>query len=249
MRRERLANLLIDTADRMSAAADDEARWQATVEICGALGATSVNSCGFLEGSGQLAWMRNTMPADWIGEYSEAGLVAADATVPMAAAGSMPAVADLRLLPGRGRDEGRKAQLAALRERAGLRYCLTATFSSQGVRRLLAITCREDPSALFGKGTGRSFAAIGSMLALHLSISGTDDNAAAFGAQFGTLTVCERRILDRMAAGEGLLAIAGDAGVSPPELRGVLRGICAKLQVGTHADALAMARARGLVAM
>ncbi|WP_172326709.1 autoinducer binding domain-containing protein [Mangrovicoccus sp. HB161399] len=251
MKRERLANLLIDTADRMAAAADDEARWRETVEICTALGATSVNSCGFLQRSGQLAWTRNTLPDDWLEEYREARLVGVDATVTLAGAGRLPPVFDLRATPGFGWDAKRRVQLAALRERAGLRYCLTASFASGGLRRVLAITCREEPQALFGRGTAQAFASIGAMLSLQLAAprESRDDNSSAFGVGFGTLSEAERRILDAMASGQGLLAIAADAGVAPQVLRGMLRTICAKLQVGTHHDALAMARARGLVAM
>ncbi|WP_236638299.1 phosphoenolpyruvate synthase [Mangrovicoccus ximenensis] len=121
MGRQRFGNLLIDTADRMAAAQDGEARWQATVDICTALGATSVNSCGFLDRSGQIAWMRNTLSADWLDEYGGAGLVSVDATVPMAGSGRLPPVLDLRQLPAYGWDAKRRDQLGALRARAGLR--------------------------------------------------------------------------------------------------------------------------------
>ncbi|WP_236638573.1 helix-turn-helix transcriptional regulator [Mangrovicoccus ximenensis] len=149
-----------------------------------------------------------------------------------------------RTAPGSG-SRGRK------RARAGLRYCLSAEFRSGGLRRLLAITCEEDPRDLFGAAAARNFAAIGAMLSLQLSAPDreAEDNSAVFGAGFVALTALEKRILVSMAEGRGLLEIAREIGAALPLLRRILHDICRKLQVGTHADALAMARARGLVAM
>ncbi|MBE3636970.1 autoinducer binding domain-containing protein [Mangrovicoccus algicola] len=245
--RERFAHLLIDTAGRLAGAPDEDTRWQVITDICGSLGATSVNSAGFVERGGQMAWMRSTIPRSWMEEYHESGLGDVDAILAMARRGRLPAVLDMRRLPSFGRDAVRRTQLDALREGSGMRYCLAATSSSGGLRRMLAITTSDDPRDIFGKGAARAFATIGTLLSMQLSAPRVGDTADLFGGTAPRPAEEDLRILRAMAGGRGLLAVSAGLGMGPGDLRLRLREICAKLQVSTHEEALEMAQARGLL--
>jgi DNA-binding NarL/FixJ family response regulator len=70
--------------------------------------------------------------------------------------------------------------------------------------------------------------------------------AAGGSAAFPGLTAREREVLDRIAAGRRNAAIAEELGISPKTVANHISSIFAKLAVSDRAEAIVMARRRGL---
>ncbi|MEQ9259266.1 MAG: hypothetical protein RIG84_09210 [Roseovarius sp.] len=246
----RYANLLIDTADSLAAARSGEAAWEAINQVGRRIGANAVNAGAFLRGVPQIAWMRSSMRAEWLGDYAGQGFHEIDPLLGAALEGRAPALYDVAR---RGEGLAQQSGLGALHDGMmahGYNYMICHSWFDGSAGKCLVLSCEDDPRALFGPGTEKAFSAISAMLTLGLHPPGEEAQAGAvFGADWAVIAPEERDVLSYLAIGLSEQAVAEKLRLTQGEVARRLAAAARRLKAETLEQTLALALTRGLLAI
>lgn len=244
----RIANLLIDTADRLAEARTGEAAWDAINGIARRIGANAVNAGAFLRSDPQIAWMRSSMNADWLGDYAGEGFFEQDPLLRDALAHRPPPVYDVALRERTGCRDYSALHHGMMDH--GYNFLVTRNWYDGDAAKCLVLSCRDDPTDLFGPGTQRAFSAISAMLALRLAPpEGVSHDGWAFGADWSRLDDAERTVMSLLANGLTEAAIAEKLRSDPPRVRRLMEAARRKMRAESTHQALALAMTRGLISI
>ncbi|MCA0998515.1 helix-turn-helix transcriptional regulator [Alloyangia pacifica] len=243
----RYANLLIDTADKLAAAGNDQEIWETVVAISRRIGAKAVGAGALMKDSRDLVWMRSSASDEWFEDYRESELYRVDPLLRGAIAGKMPEFLDTsKARPTREEQARRHLQAAALLN--GYRYFIGRMMPLGATDQVVVLYCGKDPTSHFGPGTQRFFTAISTMLSLALQPPGrADADDLSFGSGWPLLTQEERDMLCFSGVGLSPVEVAERLHVTQEHVLRQIRNVCLKLGTATVEQAASLAMARGAV--
>lgn len=246
--KSRIGKLIIDTADTLANAQDADDRWWAITRIGLGLGAEAVNGGAFNTSTREVCWVRSTKDPLWLEEYDAAGFAMVDPLVRGAVSGDAPHFVDIAGDEARSPASGRLRDWRATSMSYGYNFLVSHALYDGDHGTGIALSCRADPSSLFGPGTMRAFSAISAMMATSL-IAPSDDihEGWAYGAECERLLPAERDVLAYLANGLPEYLIAEILKVTEFEVWRLIRSASLKMRAKTKEQALAMAIWRGLV--
>ncbi len=246
----RYANLLIDAADTLSEARTDDAAWQAINVIARRIGANAVNAGAFLTGASQIAWMRSSMTTAWLDDYAGQSFHDNDPLIKGALAGALPVLYDVA---ARDRGGGTGGQYSDLHD--GLmshdyNYMISHSWFDGDINKGIVLSCRDDPTDLFGPGTMRAFSAVSAMMSYRLQApDGSGPDGRAFGSSWRQLEENERDVVSYLAIGMSVDMIAHKLKENEATILRLIERASLKMNAETKDQTVALALTRGLLAI
>ncbi|AKO98280.1 Response regulator [Marinovum algicola DG 898] len=248
MKTTRIGQLVIDTADALARAQDADSHWWATMGIARRLGAEAVNIGGFNTAPRQVNWVRSSKDPLWLEQYSQEGFATVDPLVRGALSRDVPLLVDIAREERRAPASGKLRDWRAASLGYGYNFLISYGCYSGEQGAGITLSCRDDPTSLFGAGTLRAFSAVSAMMANTLIESKDDIHEGwAYGAECERLSPSERDVLAFIANGLTGHMIADLLNVTEFEIWRRIRNACLKMQAKTVEQALAKAISSGLV--
>ncbi|SLN13460.1 Autoinducer binding domain protein [Roseivivax jejudonensis] len=248
MRTSRIGRLIIDTADTLASAKSGDDRWWAITRIARQLGAEAVNSGAFNTATREVLWVRSSKDPMWLEEYDHAGFATVDPLVRGAVTGNAPLLIDIEADEKRSPASGKLRDWRATSMSYNYNYLVSHALYEGNNGTGVALSCRDDPTCLFGPGTLRAFSAVSALMAASL-IEPVDDihEGWAYGAEVRRLRPAERNVLAYIANGLPEYLIADVMKITEFEVWRLIRSASLKMGAKTKEEALARAISRGLV--
>ncbi|WP_201742140.1 helix-turn-helix transcriptional regulator [Mangrovicoccus ximenensis] len=240
------ANDLIDIADMLGAAGSAEAGWLASRRAAERLGFAAVNAAGIFSGTGEIAWVRHGMRAGWVEAYCGQRMHEVDPAVAWAVSDRMEgrfSAADVRSAPA-----GRRAdEMADLLEDHAYRHLLCRKWAEGSVTKAVLLCTEAPPELSLRPETLAILPAVSAMMAVR--IGAPQDCAGALGVEYRHLSGRERDVLGFLAAGLDNQQIAERLGLAEVTVRMHMAKARRKMGAATREQALALAMARGMLAL
>ena len=244
----RFANLIIDAADTLAEGNTSGERWWAINRIANKIGANAVNAGAFQRETKKVAWVRSSMDPLWLEEYEQAAFYEVDPLLHAAMKGQAPPYYDIALIERRLPTSTKLCALHHSMQGYGYNYMIGHSWFEGGAGRCVAISCREDPKDLFGRGTARAFSALSAMIATALIPPGDEAHEGwAYGASWQPLLPAERHVLSLIANGLPEYLIAEAMKVTEFEVWSLIRSASLKMKSQSREQTLALAIKRGQV--
>lgn len=248
MTRTRFAQLVMDTADQLSAPQTAQDVWWAINRIAAGLGANAVNAGAFRHSTREVVWVRSSMDPLWLEEYAEAAFFEIDPLLQGAMCGRAPPLYDVARRDRDAAGDGKLGQLHGAMMGYDYNFMITHSWFDGPAGMCLALSCRSDPEDLFGPGTARAFSAVSAMMASRLVAPGGDLHEGwAYGGDWQDLAPAERDVLSYLATGLTEADIARRLALSAFEVCRLIRRAALKMRARTKEQALALAIMRGQV--
>lgn len=248
MAKTRIGQLVIDTADILVSARNNEERWWAVTRVARRIGAEAVNAGAFRPSMQEVCWVRSTKDPLWLEEYDQAGFATVDPLVRGALNRHPPVLIDVARHEERSPASGRLRDWRETSLRHGYKFLISHAAYDGDYGTGITLSCRDDPICLFGPGTMRAFSAVSAMMVASLVEPENDVHEGwAYGAISQRLVDAERDVLAYLANGRPEPLIADAMSISPFEVWRLIRSACLKMRVQTKEQALALAILRGFV--
>jgi hypothetical protein len=246
----RFGTLLIDTADALAQARTGDAAWASINAVAQRIGANAVNAAAFLRSEQQIAWARSSMTSAWLADYAGQGFHRTDPLLHAAMAGRPPHLYDVARRERSGAGQGRHGDLHHGMMAHDYNYMVARSWFDGNAGTCIVLSCRDDPTDLFGPGTGKAFSAISAMMAQSLAAPGkATSDGRAFGVTWRPLAAGERDVLSYKAIGLSAGGIAQKLGLDEAEVARRMRSASCKMQAETADQTLALALTRGLLSI